>query len=246
VALFALSAAAIGTFCLLCEAVHLTAIALFVVTWKGRTALGGTYSERSGLLNVLGFPALLALATWLSIPPYWAAFSYKGDPPLPTGVTGDGDPWIGAMSPKHVVDEYTDYVCPHCKVAAARSLRLLASHPDVRLVRHPNPRMRCRMGTSGCLTARLAVCASDQGRFWQADRYLFAYADGRKAVDLDNFARAIEIDRARLDRCLTSASAYERAERAYLSARKHHLVDTPGYLVDGKKVPIDELDKALR
>jgi uncharacterized membrane protein len=245
VGLFALSAFALGTFCLLCEAVHLTAIALFFVVLRRRQALTGTFADRGVQLSVLGFPALLALATWVSIPPYWAAFSYKANPPFPTGLTADGNPWIGAAEPKHVVDEFTDYACPHCKVAAARSLRLLSKHRHVRLVRHQNPRMGCRVGTSACFTARLAVCAAEQGRFWQADRYLFAYADARKRMDLADFSRAVRVDRPQLERCLTAPATYERAERSFRLATKQHVRETPGYLVDGKKVTVDALLDAL-
>jgi len=246
-ALAALSAISLGTFCLLCEAVHLTAVALLVVVVKRRAALTGSYQDRSTLAGVLGFPALLLLATWVSLPPYWAAFSYKGVPPLPTGVTADGVPWIGAASePTHVVDEFTDYTCPHCKVGAARSLRLLAKHPKVRLVRHQNPRMRCVPGTSACLPARLAGCAAQQGRFWQADRYLFAYADARSKLDVPRFAKEVHLDRARLEACSKAPDAYAEAERGFELARKRRLRDTPGYLVDGRRVPVDELEKALR
>ena len=36
-----------------------------------------------------------------------------------------------------------------------------------------------------------------------------------------------------------------RRERGHELARKAGLRDTPGYLVDGKKVPVDELEQAL-
>lgn len=245
-ALLGLSATVLGTFCLLCEAVHLTAVALFVVVWQRRASLGGALSDRPALLYVIGFPALLLLATWISIPPYWAAFSYKGHPPLPTGRTEGGDPWIGSVQPKHTIDEFTDYSCPHCKVAAARSLRLLAKHHDVRLVRHQNPRMHCRPGTSACLAARLAGCAAEQGRFWQADRWLFAYTDPKhRQVDISTFASDVRVDEPKLRACVDAEVAYQEAERGYLLARKQQLRDTPGYLVNGKKVDIDQLEQAI-
>src|SRR5688572_18921156 len=245
-ALFVVSAFVLGTFCLLCEATHLTAIALFVVVLQRRAALQGTLLDRPILISVLGFPAVLALAFWIAIPPYWAAFSYKGEPPAPTGVTPEGDPWIGSTAPKHVIDEFTDYACPHCKVGAARSLRLIAKHEDVRLVRHQNPRMRCRVGTSGCLAARLAGCAAAQGRFWQADRWLFAYTEARRPLDVAAFGRDVRLDDAELRACVDSEATYREAERGFDLARKKHLRDTPGYLVDGKKVAIDELERAIR
>jgi len=245
-ALLVLSGVVLGTFCLLCEAVHLTALVLFFVVWRRRTALRGELTDRAVVLSVLGFPLLLLVATWASIPPYWAAFSYKAEPPAPTGVTPSGDHWLGASEPRHTIDEFTDYACPHCKVAAARSLRLIAGRDDVRLVRHQNPRMHCRPGTSGCLAARMAGCAAEQGRFWQADRWLFAYADPRnRHLNLDDFARDVRVDAAKLKACVDSEAAYREAERGYELARKSGLRDTPGYLVDGKKVAVDALEGAL-
>jgi len=246
VVLFALSAGALGTFCLLCEAIHLTAVALLAIVWRRRHALQGTLQDRTALLNVAGFPAVLALATWFALPPYWAAFSYKGEPPAATGVTAEGDPWIGAEHPTRVIDEFTDYACPHCQVAAARSLRLIAKHEHVRLVRHQNPRMHCRVGTSACWAARLAGCAAEQGRFWQADRWLFARGSAKKRPDLHAFAVDVRVDEHELQACVASPAAYEAAERGYELARKKQLRETPGYLVDGRKVPLDRLPEAIR
>ena len=92
----------------------------------------------------------------------------------------------------------------------------------------------------------MAACAAEQGRFWQADRYLFAYADPRKGVEIDAFAKAVKIERARLDHCLTASTTYEKAERSNLLARQKHVRETPGYLVDGKKVAIGELEQKIR
>jgi len=243
--LFGLSALSLGTFCLWCEAVHLTALALFAVVVQRRQALTRPLSDRSVLLPVLAFPALLALAFWVAFPPYWAAFSYKAEPPLPTGVTEDGAPWIGAVEPKHVIDEFTDYACPHCRVGAARSLRLVSRHAGVRLVRRQNPRMHCRAGTTACSFVRLADCAAAQGRFWQADRWLFAHANPKKPTDLGAFARDVRLNQATLEACASSEAAYEAAERSSDLARRKRIRDTPSYLVDGKKVTIDELDDAI-
>ena len=61
--------------------------------------------------------------------PYWGAFGWKGDVPFPHGKTAEGYPWIGAENPKLVLNEFTDYACPHCKVASTQTLKSLAAHP---------------------------------------------------------------------------------------------------------------------
>ncbi len=54
---------------------------------------------------------------------------------------------------------------------------------------------------------RLAYCADEQGKFWQADRSLFAHASGKVRVDIEIAARDISLDLAKLGSCLVRPRA---------------------------------------
>ena len=136
----------------------------------------------------LGRRVLYAAVTFIVVPPYWAVFSWRSGVELPHGVEADGSPWVGAEHPKVVLHEYTDYACPHCVVATNELRALLMRHADsLRVVHHNYSRMACRkeMGTHACANARVADCAGEQGKFWEADAWLFEHAPGKANVDLN-------------------------------------------------------------
>ena len=174
----------------------------------------------------------LLLAARLFVPPYWAVFTWKSELPFAHGRTEAGDPWIGAEQPRLTLEEFVDYSCPHCKVASARSLQRLMAHPtELRIVRRHYPRTLCHPPSeTRCLPLRIAVCADEQDRFWQADRWLFEHAEGGRELDVQQAARDLELDGARLATCVTSDATFERASSEWKRAKKAHVPGTPYYL----------------
>lgn len=233
VVLFCISAFWIGSLCLLCEGVHLTSIALFVVAYRNRNLLRGTLSDYSAAGRIIGAPAAIALGLLVALPSYWSAFSWKGKPPFPTGTTEEGYHWIGAEKPEVTIHEYVNYKCPHCKVGSSRMLRELGKHSSWRLVRHPQPLMRCMQErSSSCLAERLAYCAGEQGEFWRADRWLFANVDFNKRFDEQKMVQELQFDAQAFDTCMASPDSFEFNDRAFATAKKKGLVAVPGYEID--------------
>jgi uncharacterized membrane protein/predicted DsbA family dithiol-disulfide isomerase len=247
VGLLALEVFAIGAVCLLCEGAHVASFVLSFFAWRSRGTATGRYLAADGLLSIFAPPAGLALGLYLFLPTYWGAFSWKGELPFPQGVTADGYPWIGAEQPTLEVHEVTDYSCPHCKVASNRVLRELAAHPrQLRVVRRQYTRMTCPPGlTTSCQLARVAYCAQAQGRFWQADRWLFEHATARHSVDLGVAARDIGLDENALRSCVVSDATYARADADAKDARKKRIVGTPHYIVGGKALSAAQLSRRL-
>lgn len=234
---------AIGALCLLCEAIHVLSVVLLALAWRQRQAAAEAYLDRGSLLLVFG-PAIGTLAALLAFQqPYWGDFGWKGDLPLSQGKTAEGYPWIGAEQPSLVVHEFTDYACPHCKAATSYMLRKVAAHPrQLRVVRRQYARMPCPPGAAtSCQLARIAYCAQEQGRFWQADRWLFAHASGRHQVDLGAAARDVGLDEQRLRACVVRADTYERADADAKEARKKRVLSTPYYIVGNAALPPDQV-----
>lgn len=238
---------ALHTLCLLCEGVHLASIALLVLAIRGRGGASAGYGDRDGLLLVFAPPVGLLLALMAFLPPYWAVFNWKGDVPFPQGKTAEGYPWIGAEQPKLVVHEFTDYSCPHCKVASSRTLKSLAAHSkELRIVRRQYTRMSCPEGVpTSCQMARVAYCAQDQGKFWPADRWLFQHATARSDVDVSVAARDIGLDESRLRSCMTLSETYARAAAEAKDAGKKRVIETPTYIVGDKKLSPEQVQKLI-
>jgi len=227
----------IHSVCLLCEVVHVTSWALFYVAWKRRESLRAP--DRAEAARILGGPAAALAIAWVAVPSYWAVFSWRSGIHLPHGVDADGNPWIGAENPVVTAHEYVDYSCPHCRLVAGRMRRTLAEHATtLRIVRHQFPRMRCpRLPPyPHCQPARVAICAGDQGKFWEADTWLFDHARGKGEVDPKAAARDLGLDEGKLLACTLSPETFKRADDMSRAATKSHVVDAPTYLVDGKKI----------
>jgi uncharacterized membrane protein len=244
VALLVVELAFIGALCLLCEGVHVTALALAVVAWRGRGELRARTRDDSALVFLPPLGVMLGLL--LFIQPYWASFGWRGPLPFPEGVTEDGAHWIGAREPKLTLDEYTDYLCPHCRAATAWTLRRLAARPNsIRIVRRQYPLSACHEDRKGsCLQVRMVYCAAEAQRFWQMDRWLFAHSDER-VPDVRAAARDLDIDAERFATCTERDDVYARAARDSRSIAKRHFLGTPTYMVGDKRITSEKADALL-
>jgi uncharacterized membrane protein len=248
IALLAIELFAIGAVCLLCEAVHVVSLVLFALVWRQRRELFETLSQRDGALLVFAPAIGGVLAIALFLPPYWGVFNWRGDVPFATGRTAEGYPWIGASEPKLVVEEFTDYSCPHCKAASSLSLKRLAKHPsDIRIVRRQHPRMKCpESQLLNCTLVRVAYCAELEGKFWQMDRWLFEHGAAKNQVDLGDAAEDVGLDRAELSRCVERPDLQKRADAEARAASKLRIIETPTYRVGTKRLTPKEVDVLLR
>ncbi len=185
------------------------------------------------------------IALLLFLPPYWRTVSFRGALPFPDGVTADGAHWIGATDPKLTLEEYTDYLCPHCRTASTWTLKRLAERPDeIRIVRRQHPRVRCLPRPGSCDRLRFAYCAEEQQRFWQMDRWLFEHGLDR-SLEPRQAAEDLGLDAVRLASCIERPDVYARAERESLAAEQQHLAGTPTYVVNGKRIPPPAADRYL-
>lgn len=247
VALVLVSAFDVGSFCLLCEGVHVVSVALAWLAWRTRADNTQSLRDLESASIVFGPPLGGLIAAALFVAPYWGAFGWAGDVPFAQGKTEEGHPWIGAREPKLIVEEFVEYTCPHCKAASARHLRQLAKHAsELRIVRRHYPATPCepRYPTS-CLALRIALCAEEQGAFWRADRWLFEHGSLRAALDPRRAAADLSLDEAALVGCVDRDDISARGQAFWKQAKKLRIPGTPHYLVDGKVVAAPNVDALI-
>ena len=258
----------IGAVCLFCIATYvvnavLLVPALLLLVWSGPArafaeAFALVVDARGRIIPaaLVGAGALLLLM-W-KYPKYWVrvqshaaeieaevivppAASGKSDPGFTTGVTEDGHHWIGAREPQVVVEEYSDYQCPYCRLAHARLRELTQKYPGViRLVHRNfpldnacNPIIPEPFHPAACFYSGLVVCAGEQERFWPANDYVFEHGHDAKPIKPGTFARDLGLDEKQLVDCLDKR-AWDAIRPDLEKGIELKIQGTPTFVVNGK------------
>ncbi len=222
-------------------------------------------NARQTLTAALAGAVVLGLMIW-KYPKYWlerpahAAAELPNIPPPPpppgpsssgqaatdaaftTGVTKDGHHWIGAGKPEVVVEEFSDYQCPFCRVAHARVRELMQKHPGkIRLVhRHFPLDQRCNpiitqpFHENGCYYSALVTCAGEQEKFWPANDFVFEHGHDPEPIDKDAMAKQLGLDAKRLHECLEKR-AWNQMRTDLEAGIQLGIQGTPTFVIDGKK-----------
>ena len=200
-----------------------------------------------------------AAAGILFFPAYWhLAEDLSLDAQLPTGVTEEGHPWIGATAPRLEIVEYTDYLCFQCRKMHRYLRQLVARYPDrIRLVhRHfpmdhtvnamvPEP---FHVGSGNM--ALLALYAAEQEKFWEMNDALYAAAGRKTTLDLKELSVQTGLNLSGIRSALTKRRDLRRKlARDIGEGIKREVTGTPAYVIDGQvhlgQIPPDIIDRAL-
>src|ERR1700678_1503509 len=104
------------------------------------------------------------------------------------------------------------------------------------------------MHTRGEPSARAAIAAQDQGKFWEMDRALFAAGGRLEDVDLDGLARELGLDMARFHADEMSPATKARIDADRKLADDLGVKGTPTIYINGReynlKMDIEEWVKA--
>ncbi len=165
-----------------------------------------------------------------------------------TGVTGEGDPYIGRPDAPVTVVEYGDYQCPNCRQFATEVLPWLRQtwlgRGFVRVVY----RDFAIRGEASVRAAEAAHCAGEQGRYWSYHDAAFAAqgkADGEaysRGVLL-GIASDLGLDTGAVAECLNSRRYQSKVETSTQFGYDQGFEGTPTFIVNGRvtqgAIPID-------
>jgi protein-disulfide isomerase/uncharacterized membrane protein len=199
---------------------------------------------------VFGMIVVLLLGV---VPAYWRVDQQMGPGELAVGVTEDGHAWIGAKRPVLTITEYSDYQCPYCKRGHEEIRQLLEKYPDkIRLVhRHYpldqscNQQLQRPFHPYACSYARLAYCAQQINRFWEANDVLYKKGRRRDQFFAWELAVALKIGKEELEKCENSAEAAAAVERDLGAGHSLNIRGTPTYVIGDQVYPGIIPDQAL-
>jgi protein-disulfide isomerase len=143
--------------------------------------------------------------------------------------------------------EFSDYECPFCKAAEGVVKQVLGRYPtQVKLVfksfpldNHPKARP----------AAEAALCAEEQGKFWEMHDALFAKAPQIAPEQLSAIATGLGLDAAKFDECVKAKRFAAQIDADLAEGKKAGVAGTPAFYVNGVPIAggrsVDEFAKAI-
>ena len=164
-------------------------------------------------------------------------------PPPNLVLTVDGDTVKGARDARLVLIEFTDYQCPFC----ARHFRDTApqiqkEYVDTGRLRHVSREYPLEtIHPQAFKASEAALCAGDQGRYWEMHDVLFANQRALAPAQLAGHAATLGLDVARFTQCLESGTKASKVRRDLADGGKAGVAGTPAFFLgvaDGDTVKV--------
>lgn len=160
---------------------------------------------------------------------------YLREPPLPevTIATG-GDPVSGPENAHVTVVEFSDYNCSACKQHHDTVQQLRKKYDGkIRWVFKHLPQDKEHPSAKA---AEAALCADDQGKFWEFNDLLFSSDTNLSPEQIKQYGILTELDMDTFDQCVGARSHRKDIERNMKEAREAGVSMTPSFVINGKLV----------
>src|SRR5262245_60258458 len=176
--------------------------------------------------------------------PVAAAPAAPAPPPGPaagTMVATASAPVKGAASAKVTLVEFSDYQCPFCaRFHTGTSPQIQKEYVETGKVRHVFRNMPLEAIHPQAFKAHeAALCAGDQGKYWEMHDTLFANQRALQPEQLVGHAKTLGLDAGAFQTCLDSGKQAARIREDLAEAERLGLNGTPAFLIgvstpDGK------------
>lgn len=163
----------------------------------------------------------------------------------PSVINASQSPALGPTDAKVIIYEFTDYQCAPCNRAHAVAKATWEAHRDeVHMVvfNFPidiacNPRVPVPAHRMACQAASVAVCAEEQGRFWEMADELHGLSGALDPLRIRGAATKAGLDLARLDQCMVGDRPRQRILHDIDQASRLSINATPIFVINGRMVP---------
>ncbi len=166
---------------------------------------------------------------------------------LDQGFTDQGFPRLGSAEAPVLVEEFASYACPHCRdFHLERFPEMLdeIAAGQVQFVMIPVP----HIGPGAKDAAKAALCAGQQGQYWEMNDVLFDWQNRFVVFTFDqrrlhNGAHNLGLDTDAFDQCMDSQATDTLVESARTEFNRRGLSGTPTFFINGEQVrSYDEFD----
>ena len=140
---------------------------------------------------------------------------------------------LGKKNAKIQIVEFSDFQCPFCSRVGGPLKEVQKHYGDDAVIVFKN--FPLSFHKEAMPAAQAALCAMDQGKFWEYHDQLFANQKALKEQKWGEYATAIGIDKAKLEKCVADKK-YEAQVRAEMAeGRKAKVRGTPSVYINGRK-----------
>ena len=164
--------------------------------------------------------------------------------PPPEEIYGPLAPALGPDDAPVTVVSFSDYQCPYCRRMLDTLVALHEAYPEtVQVVYRHYP-----LHDGAAALAEAALCAGDQGRFWEFHLALFE-PDRIDPSQAFAIAQDLGLDLEGFQACLVSGTHTEEVQGDFQEGQRLQITGTPTNFVNGRRlrgaVPLPELVEAV-
>jgi protein-disulfide isomerase len=156
------------------------------------------------------------------------------DPPRVEFTVAEGTPSRGAADAPIVLIEYTDYQCPYCTRIQPTLNELMRRYEGKIL--HVFKNLTLPMHAEAPLAGAAALCAQDQGKFWELHDWLFVNQRTLSRESIVTAAGNLGMDTEALSSCIDQGTYASRVRTETAEAHGYGITGTPGFLINGRVV----------
>ena len=154
------------------------------------------------------------------------------EPPRVAFTVAEGTPSRGPVDAPVVLIEYTDFQCPFCTRVQPTINELLKRYDGE--LRHVFKNLPLPMHAEAPLAGAAALCAQDQGKFWELHGWLFENQRTLNRVSIVSKAGLLGMDKEAFEACLEDGTYHGRVREEMAEANGYGITGTPGFLINGR------------
>lgn len=159
--------------------------------------------------------------------------------PQPTGAptkvevrVNSDDPVKGNPEAKVTIVEFSDFQCPYCGRVEPTLKRILETYKDqVKLVYKNYPLSSHENAEPAALAA---LCAKEQGKFWEYHDLLFENQESLKAADLKKYAADLGLDTNTFNSCFDGKKYKNQVQADLSEGNRVGVRGTPAFFINGR------------
>ena len=159
----------------------------------------------------------------------------------PLDLTVADSPYLGLPDATVTLVEFTDYQCPFCRRHGARTKpQLVKEYVETGKVKYVVREFPlAQIHPQATKAAEAALCAGDQGKYWDMNNVFFANQRKLKVADLKAHAEGLGLDVARFNECLDGKKYAKRVQSDLQAGIKAGVRGTPSFFL-GLTDPADQ------